>query len=183
MTLPQTGAPQSAAPAHDLLPARSGLGGGPSAVLLGIYTVLVGGAAGLVWAAVAPKLSVPALAAGSDATFRAQVGADAWFLLVAAVAGVLCTLMAVAFVGEPGPAVVAALAVGGTVAAIVADRIGYLSERDATGHALRAIGAHPDGSLISEIDFRVRALGVLTIWPIASLAVVGLVMAINAARR
>jgi hypothetical protein len=170
-------------PTRDLLPAQSGLGAVPSALLLGVYTVLVGGAAGLVWAAVAPKLSIPALAAGSDATFRAQVGADAWFLLVAALAGVLCTLLAVAFVGEPGPAVTTALAVGGLVAAIVADRIGYLSERGATSHALRAIGAHPDGSLISEIDFRVRALGVLTIWPIASLAVVGLVMAINAARR
>ena len=170
-------------PTRDLLPAEPALGRGPSAVLLGIYTVLVGGVAGLVWAAVAPKLSVPALAAGSDATFRAQVGADAWFLLIAALAGVVCTLMAVAFVGEPGPAVAVALTVGGLLAAVVADRIGYLSERGATTAALRAIGAHPDGSLISEIDFRVRALGVLTIWPIASLAVIGLVMAINAARR
>jgi hypothetical protein len=166
-----------------MLPAKTGLGTVASAVLLGLYTVLVGGAAGLLWASIAPKLSVPALAAGSDATFRAQVGADAWFLLVAALAGIVCTLMAVAFVGEPSPAVVTALAVGGLVAAIVADRIGYLSERGATGHALRAIGAHPDGSLISEIDFRVRALGVLTAWPIASLAAVGLVLAINAARR
>jgi hypothetical protein len=171
------------APSQDLLPAEAGLGTVPSALLLGIYTVLVGGAAGLVWAALAPKLSVPALVAGSDATFRAQVGADAWFLLVGALAGVLCTLMALAFAGEPGPAVAIALAVGGLIAALVADRIGYLSERGATSHALHAIGAHPGGSLISEIDFRVRALGVLTVWPIASLAVVGLVMAINAARR
>jgi len=171
------------APSRDLLPAQSGLGAVPSALLLGIYTVLVGGAAGLVWAAVAPKLSVPALAAGSDATFRAQVGADAWFLLIAVIAGAVCTLLAVALAGEPGPEMAVALAVGGLVAAMVADRIGYLSERGATTVALRAIGAHPDGSLISEIDFRVRALGVLTIWPIASLAVVGVVLAINAARR
>ena len=171
------------APSRDLLPEQSELGAVPSALLIGIYTVLVGGAAGLVWASVAPKLSVPALAAGSDATCRAQVGADAWFLLIAAVAGIVCTLLAVALAGEPGPEVAVALAVGGLVAAMVADRIGYLSERGATGQALRAIGAHPDGSLISEIDFRVRALGVLTIWPIASLAVVGLVLAINAARR
>ena len=170
-------------PSRTLLPAQSGLGAIPSAFLLGLYTIVVGAVAGLVWAAVAPKLSVPALAAGSDATFRAQVGADAWFLLVAALAGVVCTLMAVAFIGEPGPEATTALAVGGMVAALVADRIGYLSERSATSDALRAIGAHPDGSLISEIDFRLRALGVLTVWPIASLAVVGLVLAINAARR
>ena len=172
------------AQAPDLLPElpddRSDIA---SALLLGIYTVLLGGAAGLVWAAVAPKLSVPLLAAGSDATFRAQVGADAWFLLVGALAGVVCALMAVALVGEPGPEVAAALAVGGLVAAFVADRVGYLSQQGATGHALRAIGAHADGAIVSEIDFRVRALGVLTVWPIASLAVLGLVIAINAARR
>ena len=167
----------------DLLPPTSRLGETPAALLLGLYTVLLGGAAGLVWAAVAPKLSVPALAAGSDATFRAQVGADAWFLLVGGVAGLLCTLMAVALDGEPGPQMTTALAIGGIAAAFVADRVGYLSERGATSHALRALGAHPDGSLIAEIDFRIRALGVLTVWPLASLAVVGLVMAINGARR
>ena len=176
-------APEGSLPVRDLLPARSGLGEVPSAILLGLYTILLGSAAGLVWAAVAPKLSVPALAAGSDATFRAQVGADAWFLLVGGLAGVVCALMAVAMVGEPGPEATAALAVGGMVAALVADRIGYLSERGATSHALRVLGAHPDGSLISEIDFRIRALGVLTAWPLASLAVVGLVLAINGARR
>lgn len=168
---------------RDLLPARGGLGALPAALLLSLYTVLVGAAAGLVWAAVAPKLSIPALQAGSDATFRAQVGADAWFLLVGALAGVVCTLMAVALDGEPGPEATVALALGGLLAAFVADRIGYLSERDATAHALRAIGAHPDGSLIAEIDFRIRALGVLTVWPLASLLVVGLVLAINGARR
>ena len=181
MTAPA--AAHTTATSRDLLPAQKGLGAFPSAALLAIYAVVLGGAVGLVWAAVAPKLSVPALAAGSDATFRAQVGADAWFLLVGAIAGVVCALMAVAFAGEPGPEITIALAVGGMVGAIVADRIGYLSERGATGHALRVLGAHPSGSLISEIDFRVRALGVLTIWPIASLAVVGLVMAINSTRR
>lgn len=180
MTIP-TGTSPYAAP--DLLPVATGPGEMASGVLTAIYVVLLGPAAGLLWTAVAPKLSVPALAAGSDATFRAQIGADAWFLLVGALAGAVCALLAVLALGEPGPYVVTGLALGGLAAAFVADRIGYLNERGATSEALRAIGAHPDGGLISEIDFRIRALGVLTVWPIASLAVVGLVIAINASRR
>ena len=162
------------------LPRDQDVAGG---LLTAVYAVLLGPAAGLVWAAVAPKLSIPALAANSDAAFHALIGADAWFLLVGGLAGVLVALVAVAFVGEPGPGVTTGLAVGGLVAAIVADRIGYLSQRGATTDALRALGAHPGGALISEIDFRLRALGVITVWPIASLAVVGLVIAINASRR
>jgi uncharacterized membrane protein YdcZ (DUF606 family) len=167
----------------DVLPslprAREVTGG----LLTAVYAMLVGPVVGLVWAALAPKLSIPALAANSDATFHALIGADAWFLLVGGLAGVMVALVAVAFLGEPGPAVTAGLAVGGLVAALIADRIGYLSQRGATSDALRALGAHPSGALVSEIDFRIRALGVLTIWPIASLAVVGLVIAVNAARR
>ena len=167
----------------DLLPAiprRSEVGPG---FLTAVYAMVLGPVVGLVWGAVAPKLSVPALAANSDASVHALIGADAWFLLVGGLAGALVTLVAVAFVGEPGPGVTAGLAAGGMVAAVIADRIGYLSQRGATSDALRALGAHPGGALISEIDFRVRALGVLTVWPIASLAVVGLVIAINASRR
>jgi hypothetical protein len=167
----------------DLLPARPRGDSAAAGLLTGLFVALLGPAVGLVWAAVAPKLSISALAAGADSTFRAQVGADAWFLLVGAVAGVVCAVLAVTLVGEPGPAVTAGLAVGGLAAAFIADRVGYLSERGATHEALRALGAHPSGALIAEIDFRIRALGVVMVWPIASLAVVGLAIAINASRR
>jgi hypothetical protein len=167
----------------ELLPARTRPGDTATAVLTVVFVTLLGAAAGLVWAAIAPKLSIPALAAGSDVTFRAQIGADAWFLLVGGLAGALCAVVVVALVGEPGPHLTAALAFGGLAAAFVADRVGYLSERGATSDALHAIGAHPNAALISEIDFRIRALGVLAVWPLASLAVVGLVVAINASRR
>jgi hypothetical protein len=167
----------------DLLPARVRSGDTSVALLTAIYVTLLGPVAGLVWAAVAPKLSIPALAAGSDATFHALIGADAWFLLVGGVAGAIAALVAVAVLGEPGPGAAIGLALGGLAAAFVADRIGFLSERGATTEALRAIGAHPTGALVSEIDFRIRALGVLTVWPIASMAVLGIVIAINTARR
>lgn len=166
----------------DVLP-DTGPGEVVTALLVAIYVTLLGPAVGLVWAAVAPKLSIPELAASSDAVFHAQVGADAWFLLVGGVAGLIAVGLALLVVRGIGPGLAVGLAVGGSLGAIVADRIGYLSERGATSSALRAIGAHHlSGTLISEIDFRIRALGVLTIWPIASIVVVGIIVA-AAARR
>ena len=180
--------PATLAPEHpsvfrttDLLPARTGRSETATGLLAMAYVTLLGPVAGLVWASLAPKVSIAALRTGSGVTFHAQIGADAWFLLVGGLAGAIAALLAVAFVGEPGPGVTVGLATGGLIAAFVADRIGYLSQRGATRHAL--LGAHPAGAVISEIDFRIRALGVLTVWPIASLAVVGLVIAINASRR
>jgi hypothetical protein len=148
-----------------------------------VYVALLGTAAGLIWAALAPKVSIPAIAAGASAAFHAQVGADVWFLVVGAIAGVLCAVAAIALLREEGPGLAFGLAFGGSLAAVIADRVGYLSEQHATTAALRALGATPSGSTISEIDFRVRALGVLTAWPLASLIVLGIVIAIGAARR
>jgi hypothetical protein len=153
-------------------------------VLAAVYVTLAGAVAGLVWAAVAPKLSKSAVLDLSGAMFHPQVGADAWFLLVGALAGVVCAAVAVYVVGEPGPGLVAGLAVGGLAAAFVADRVGYLAELHGSTQmaiaAFRSLGGEP---FTGEFDFRVRALGVVTAWPIASLAVVGLVMAVNAWRR
>jgi len=168
----------------DVLPQQR-LGGELSVgILTALYVTLAGAVAGLVWAAVAPKLSKPELLTLSGAMFHPQVGADAWFLVVGGVAGIACTVAATLALGEPGPGMVGGLAVGGLAAAFVADRVGYLAELDGSTKmaiaALRSLGITPD---VAEIDFRIRSLGVLTVWPIASLAVVGLVMAINAARR
>ena len=165
----------------DLLPARAGRNELAAGLLAAVYAIALGPVAGLVWAAVAPKVSIAALRAGSSVTFQAQIGADAWFLLVGGAAGAVLALVAVALAGEPGPGVTLGLATGGLIAAFVADRVGYLSERTATKHAL--LGAHPSGDVLSEIDFRIRALGVLTVWPLVSLVVIGLVIAINASRR
>jgi hypothetical protein len=165
----------------DLLPTHVRRNELATGLLAAAYAILLGPVAGLAWAALAPKVSIAALRAGSSETFQAQIGADAWFLLVGSLAGVLVALVAVAFAGEPGPGLSIGIATGGLIAAFVADRIGYLSERTTTQHAL--LGAHPGGAVISEIDFRIRALGVLTVWPLASLAVIGLVIAVNASRR
>jgi hypothetical protein len=171
-------------PAVDVLPRRVARAEIVTGVFTAVYVTLAGAFAGLVWAGVAPKLSKAAVLDLSGAMFHPQIGADAWFLLVAALAGVLCAAVALLVAGEPGPGVVAGLGVGGLAAAFVADRVGYLAELHGSTQmaiaAFRSLGAEP---FTGEFDFRVRALGVVTAWPIASLAVVGLVMAINAWRR
>lgn len=141
--------------------------------VFGVTTALVvvfGAVAGLVWAAVAPKLAIAAVLAGHEEPFRAQIGADAWFLLVTSLAGVLTALVALLLRAD-GPATTAALGLGGTAAAFVADRVGYLTQHADVLHALRALGLDPQQVALDVVDFRLRALGVVVAWPIAALLV------------
>ena len=174
----------------DVLPVESAVRWDAELTVAGWITVFVtvaGGAAGLVWAALAPKLSNDALKAGSYATFRAQSGADAWFLIVSLVAGAICAFVVCAVFGQRGPGAAIGLGVGGLLAALVADRIGYVNEHHSTSGALQALGLHPGGhapgDVVAEIDFRVRALGVLTAWSLVAMLVLGVAIAIEASRR
>lgn len=154
-----------------------------TAIVGTVFIALAGGLVGLIWHAVAPKLSIAAVAAESDAAFRAQIGADAWFILVGALAGLGCALALRAVVSRPGPGAAIALGVGGFLGAFVADRVGYLAERGATIDALHRVGANIDGTVISEVDFRLRALGVVSVWPLVSLLVLAGLIGLDALRR
>jgi hypothetical protein len=167
---------QSGLASVDVLTPRAARAEVAVAVLTAVYVTVAGAFAGLVWSHVAPKLTRSAVVNLSDGLFHPQIGADAWFLLVGVVAGVVCAVVAVVVVGEPGPGVAVGLAAGGVAAAVVADRVGYLMAIA----AFRSLGAEP---FAGEFDFRVRALGVLVAWPIASLAVVAVAIGIEAARR
>jgi hypothetical protein len=178
---------EPSAKSFEVLPRREA-----SEVIVGmlttLYVSLFGPVVGLIWTAVSPKLSISALLANSDGVFHAQIGADAWFLLVGGLAGVLSALVAWlvhrwVLQRHLSAGVAVGLAVGGALAAIIADRVGYLYERGVTSEALRAIGANPAGSAIAEIDFRIRALGVLTVWPLAALVVLGILTSMQMARR
>jgi hypothetical protein len=128
-------------------------------------------------------MSIPRLVAQSDAVFRAEVGADAWFLIVTLLAGAIAAVVVCWLFGEVGPGAALGLGVGGICASLVADRVGFLAERASTTTALQAFGLHPGGSVLAEIDFRVRAVGVLTAWPLSSMLVLGLAVAFDAWRR
>lgn len=155
-----------------------------TAVVTAVFVALSGAIAGLIWAAIAPKLAVGRAIAGAEVAFKAQVGADVSFLAVTVVAGVLCAAVATIGFRASGPGLVTGLAAGGLTAAFIADRVGYLVERSATLTAIHAAGvAHPSGLGVSLLDFRVRALGVVTGWPIAAVVVAALVEAMRTRRR
>ena len=153
------------------------------AVLGTVFLALSGAIAGLLWDAVAPKLSFRALAASADQTFRPQIGADAWFLLVTMLVGLVTATVFCLVVRRPGPGVAVGLAVGGLLGALVADRVGFVAERDAAVAGLHAIGLRAAGDLVTQVDFRVHALGVIAAWPLVALAVLGVFVGIDALRR
>lgn len=147
-----------------------------------VFVTLSGAVAGLVWAAVAPKLSVAGVVAGHESPFRAQIGADVWFILVGASAGVLTAAVALLLRAD-GPAASAGLGVGGIAAAFVADRVGWLTQHGDLLDALRALNLDPANINLGLLDFRVRALGVLVAWPLAAIVVHTCAVAIRGQRR
>jgi hypothetical protein len=145
------------------------------AVRFGLTTAFValsGAVAGIIWAQLAPMLSIAGLARGSESPFRALIGADAWFLLVTAIAGVVTAVIALV-VRADGPGVTAGLAAGGVLAALIADRVGYLTQHDDVLAMLRHLGISLSLLQQAHIDpfLRVRALGVLMAWPLAAVLV------------
>lgn len=142
-------------------------------LLTAVYVVLVGPAAGLVWWQLAPKQSKQSMLVilnNSAEPFHVAIDADAWFFLVAALAGVACALAVFCF-RDVGPGVAAGLAIGGAAAGVIADRVGYLAQRGHTLAAMHAVGIPPSGSASNLLDFKVRTLAVVTAWPIVALIV------------
>lgn len=171
---------------HDYAPAPAERAWRPrqdltTAVLMIVVLALVAPIVGLFWAHVAPKLSLTQLIAGSEIPFRSQIGADAWFLLLTAIAGAVTGWFAYA-VGGRGPGVLLGLALGGAAASAVAARVGYLAEHHRTLDALRAHGITARPDLLNILDFKVRALGVATAWPLAAILVFVIIVAIRDGR-
>ena len=152
------------------------------ALLTTALVTIAGAVMGLIWSATAPKLSLTAVVAGSEATFKSQVAADGRFLLLGIVAGVISAGVLVAL-GERGPGAVIGLAVGGVLAALVANRIGVIAQHDATMSALRSLGIPHSSRVLDLVGFRVRAQGVLLAWPLAALVVQGLATMLHQSSR
>jgi hypothetical protein len=143
------------------------------AVVLGM--VLIGAPAGLLWAAVAPHYTV--VFKDGEASYpllestKAFIGADGSFAAVTLVAGAVCGLLAWRLARRSGPWTVAALAVGGVLAALVASRVGLLPGRQAAFDAV----ARKQGSVDlflgarSGDDTHLRAPWTMVIWPVAAL--------------
>ncbi|HEU5033357.1 MAG TPA: hypothetical protein VFT62_01220 [Mycobacteriales bacterium] len=146
--------------------------------------MLLGPAVGLIWAAVAPRLSLLDVAGGSEEAFRADIGADFRFLVIAVIAGVVCALVA-GVLRREGPGIILGLGVGGLAAAFVADRVGYLAARGDQLAALHLLGVPARVFEDAGIDpfLELRALAIVVVWPLVAVVLHTLVQALRARRR
>jgi len=151
---------------------------GPVALLTVVFVVLAGQVVGLIWSATTPKLSIRQVALGAESPFESEIAADGRFLLLGLIAGVVCALV-VLLLRQHGPGAAIGLAIGGLLAAMVANRVGAVAQHDGTVAALSALGLSHGDRIFDLIGFRVRALGVLLAWPIAAVVVHGLAVALR----
>jgi hypothetical protein len=149
-----------------------------------VLVVLTGPLVGLLWAAIGPELPLARALTGSGQAYRAEVGADFHFLLLTGTAGLLCAAVAVAL-RRDGPGVLLGLVVGGSLAALVADRVAYLVHHGETLETLRHLGVSLSVLQRFGIDpfFKVRAEAVLVAWPMAALLLFTLALAIRSRAR
>jgi hypothetical protein len=92
--------------------------------------VLLGAPAGLIFRAFAPRFTLYNTDAGTEApnieSTKAFIGADGTYVVVIGVLGLICGLLAWRFARQYGPWTVLGLAVGGTLAALVAAEVGLM---------------------------------------------------------
>ena len=145
--------------------------------LVVVGTVLLGAPVGLLWSVVAPHFTV--VFSKGEPTYpyiessKAFVGADGSFAALAVAAGLVTGLLGWLLARRSGPWTVAALAIGGALAALVAMRVGLLPGRDVAFEAIERkqgavdlfLGARDGDST------HLRAQWTAVFWPVASLAV------------
>ncbi len=153
---------------HDL---RAGL-------LTVVVTVLVGAPVGLLWAALAPRVTVEV--SGEDVQVLDTytdgfIAVDAWFLAAVVVAGLVGGVVAWWLGADHGPAVVLGLVVGGLAAAWIASRVGGEVDRVT---ARQLVEAGVQGR--REVAVQLRSTSALLGWPLTSLLAY---LALSLARR
>ncbi|RKS84267.1 hypothetical protein CLV35_0084 [Motilibacter peucedani] len=144
---------------------RGGTGGRgssvPTALGAAAGSALVGVAAAFAWNQLAPHLegtvAGPRAVNGTFESTGAYFGAEAWFMGITVVSGVLCALVTFAVAGTRragGLDGLAGLVVGGLLGSLVAWRVGYLLgphrfSADDVGHHVRVgLDVHSHGALL-----------------------------------
>jgi hypothetical protein len=158
---------------------------GIGAVTAGVVALL-GAFSGLLWAVVSPgvryyvvggKISIETLV---DLETTRLIGVDGRFALIGFVAGVLCGIAAYLAGGRGHDlALVAGLAIGGTLATLIAWRVGHQIGLGAFQHAVRT---GKDGAIVTA-PAELHALGVLVIWPLLAVVTFGVLEACDFAKR
>ena len=150
---------------------------GVVAVLVVAYSVVLGGAVGLIWPRVAPHVHLVQAIDGSEAATKALLGDDMWLALLGVVAGVVSVAL-LAIVGRDagaGPGGAVGLAVGGVLGSLVAAQVGHLVQHPHIVSTLQSsfpgITHHSVVAILGYFDFKVRAKAVLLAWPFAAVIV------------
>ncbi len=130
-------------------------------------TVLTGAPVGLLWAALAPRVTVEV--SGEDVQVLDTytdgfIAVDAWFFAAVTLAGLVGGIVAWRLGRAHGPGVVLGLAVGGLAAAWIASRVGGEVDRVTVQELL---DAGVQGR--AELAVRLRATSALLGWPLGSL--------------
>ncbi len=143
--------------------------------------VLLGAPAGLIWSAVAPHYRVSRsngeLTLPNIESTKAFIGADGSYVVVVFVLGLLSGALAWRFARRSGPWTVLALAVGGTLAALIAARVGLIPGSKDAVEALRGT-AGSDGTFELFLGSRNQQTGDLSLrgawaavgWPVGALS-------------
>ncbi len=175
---PQWGAPPHLRTREDL---RREIDAG---VLTTLLVVLVGAPLGLLWAAVRPHSDLFLLVA-EDAREQQHFSADLRFAAVIGVAGLLIGLAAWAVARSGGTGVAVGLAVGGLLAAVVAERIGIRAAHQDQLRAALAQAFHLHGyslaqqqpadqqSYLADTRFELRAWPLIAALPASAVATFG----------
>jgi hypothetical protein len=145
-------------------------------------SALLGVAAGLIWAAVAPRAVLQEVAHGEaglvNAESSAYIVADAWFCLIAVVGGLITGILGYRFlVRRTGWTAAAGLVLGAVAAALLALWIG---ENIGLGTYNHLLATSPNGAFFHE-SLALGAKSALAFWPLLTSAVI--LMAESGARR
>jgi hypothetical protein len=147
----------------------SAAGEAAAGVVVAVASVLAAAPVGLLWAALAPRVTV-VIAAGkadlSEGATPAYIAGDGWFVGVTLVVGLVAGLLVLALGRRYGPGVVLGLALGGLLGAEVARRTGHLVGLD---DAKALVRSGRDGRV--QLAPTVRSWQTLAVWPVAALAV------------
>ncbi|MGH3097018.1 MAG: hypothetical protein ACRDMV_13600 [Streptosporangiales bacterium] len=135
-------------------------------VLIAALAVL-GVLAGLLWHAIAPR--TPYVFTDHAGSYvrpvpSRPIAADGWFAVIALVAGIGCGSVAQGLFHDRLTAAAVGLAIGGVAASLIAWQVGHWFGAEAYEQAVRTV--HDGERLYAPLD--VKALGVLTLWPLAA---------------
>jgi len=154
------------------------LGGLTNGRLAAFLTALAGSAvlgavAGLIWAAVAPTPVLQEIAPGEaqlvNAESAAFIVADAWFVLITVICGLLTGVLGYRFLGRRGgPAAAAGLILGAAAGAAVAMWVG---DTIGTGHYDHLLATSATGALF-HASLALGAKSALALWPLCTAAVI-----------